>query len=106
LILIVFETKKHQEIKMTTFWLIFMDPHAPLDKRFLGVAIFDMDETDEKVSIGEIVSRAGELGINPGGAVFVSSVPFIPEEHKNKLITDDSLLIKLGSSGRNKANLN
>jgi len=91
---------------MITFWLNFVDPDAPRNKQFLGVAIFDMDETDEKFSVREIVRRARELGINPGGAVRVSSVPFIPEEHKNKLITDDSLLMQLGFRGRNKENLN
>ena len=91
---------------MTTFWLNFVDFDAPRDKQSLGVAICDMDETDGQLSVREIVRRAWELGINPGGAVRVSSVPFIPEEHKNKLITDDSLLIKLGSGGRKKANLN
>jgi hypothetical protein len=100
------ENPEEEEAKMTTFWLNFMDPDAPRDMQFLGVAIFDMHETDEKLSTGEIVRRAWELGINPGGAVRVSSVPFIPEEHKNKLITDDSLLLKLGSCGRNKKKLN
>ena len=30
---------------MTTFWLTFADTEASADKRFLGVAIFDMDES-------------------------------------------------------------
>jgi hypothetical protein len=32
--------------------------------------------------------------------VLVQEVESIPDEHKNKLITDDALLLKLGSRGR------
>ena len=89
---------------MTTFWLAFNDPDATADKRFLGVAIFDMDESRGPLTVREIVQRAHELGINPGGAVSVQEVSAIPDEHKNKLITDDALLLKLGSSGRKNPN--
>ena len=85
---------------MTTFWLAFSDPDAPSDRRFLGVAIFDMDESGGEASVVEIVRKAHELGINPGGEVSVQEVAGIPDEHKNKLITDDALLLKLGSRGR------
>jgi hypothetical protein len=85
---------------MTTFWLSFTDTEATADKRFLGVAIFDMDESQGQLSVSEIVRRAHELGLNPGGAVSVQEVSAIPDEHKNKLITDDALLLTLGSRGR------
>jgi hypothetical protein len=85
---------------MTTFWLSFSDPDAPSDQRFLGVAIFDMDESKRRLSVGEIVRRAWRLGINPGGQVCVQEVPSIPDEYKNQLITDDALLLRLGSRGR------
>ena len=85
---------------MTTFWLSFTDTEATADKRFLGVAIFDMDEKQGQLSVSEIVRRAHELGLNPGGAVSVQEVSAIPDEHKNKLITDDALLLTLGSRGR------
>jgi hypothetical protein len=85
---------------MTTFWLAFSDPDAPSDKRFLGVAIFDMDERRRRVSVPEIVQKAHRLGINPGGQVLVQEVPSIPDEYKNRLITDDALLLRLGSRGR------
>jgi hypothetical protein len=85
---------------MTTFWLSFTDTEATADKRFLGVAIFDMDESQGQLSVTEIVRRAHELGLNPGGAVSVQEVSAIPDEHKNKLITDDALLLTLGSRGR------
>jgi hypothetical protein len=85
---------------MTTFWLTFSDPDASSDKRFLGVAIFDMDESGGELSVTEIVRRSHQLGINPGGQVLVQEVEGIPDEHKNKLITDDALLLKLGSRGR------
>jgi hypothetical protein len=85
---------------MTTFWLSFSDPDAPSDKRFLGVAIFDMDESGGELSVPEIVRRAHDLGINPGGQVLVQEVEAIPDEYKNRLITDDALLLKLGSRGR------
>jgi hypothetical protein len=85
---------------MTTFWLTFNDPEASSDKRFLGVAIFDMDESTGKLSVIEIVRHAWDLGINPGGQVLVQEVTSIPDENKNKLILDDELLLKLGSRGR------
>ena len=52
---------------MTTFWLTFNDPDVPSDKRFLGVAIFDIDESGRRASVIEIVRKAYKLGINPGG---------------------------------------
>jgi hypothetical protein len=71
---------------------------------FLGVAIFDLDESaDEELSIHEIVRHAWALGINPGGTVIVQDVTGddrILDEHKNKLITDDELLLQSGSKGR------
>ena len=85
---------------MTTFWLTFNDPVAPSDKRFLGVAIFDIDESGHQASVIEIVRKAHKLGINPGGQVLVREVKSIPDEYKNRLITDDALLLKLGSRGR------
>ena len=80
---------------MTTFWLRFKD-----DTKFLGVAIFNMDESEERLSVVDIVRRSYALGINPGGAVSIHEVPSISDEHKNKLITDDAPLLSLGSKGR------
>ncbi len=94
---------------MTTFWLSFHDHDKPRQDQFLGVAIFDMDETEGEKSVLEIVKQAWRLGINPGGSVRVrdvSSEKRIKPEHKNKLITDDALLLELGSSGRSPGNLN
>jgi hypothetical protein len=85
---------------MTTFWLSFNVPDAPANERFSGVAIFDMDETERQLSVPEIARRAWELGINPGGAVLVEEVSSIPDQYKNQLITDDALLLRLGSRGR------
>jgi len=42
--------------------------------------------------------------MNPGGTVSVQEVFHIPDEHKNKLITDDALLLRLGSRGRKNQN--
>jgi hypothetical protein len=64
------------------------------------VAIFDMDESEGRLSMTEIIRHAWALGLNPGGAVSVQEVRGIPNEHKNKLITDDALLLSLGSLGR------
>jgi hypothetical protein len=85
---------------MTTFWLTFSDPGATSDKRFLGVAIFDLDESKGELDVRDIVRHSHKLGINPGGQVLVQEVNGIPDEHKNRLITDDELLLKLGSRGR------
>ena len=89
---------------MTTFWLSFTDPAATADKRFLGVAIFDMDESEGRLSIRDIIKHSWELGLNPGGAVSVQEAHGISDEHKNKLITDDELLLRLGSRGRKQPN--
>jgi len=73
----------------------------------LGVAIFDMDESNGECSAVEIVRHAWKLGVNPGGEVFFQDVtgdPGIKAEHKDRLITDDDLLLTLGSSGRNLKN--
>jgi hypothetical protein len=93
-----------KEEQMTTFWLTFNDLNAPSNERFLGVAIFDMDESEGELPTGEIVRRAWELGINPGGSVRVSAVGPIPDQYKNQLITDDALLMRLGSKGRKQVN--
>jgi hypothetical protein len=85
---------------MTTFWVTFNDLEAPATKRFLGVAIFDMDGSKGQKSVVEITRRAWELGINPGGTALVQEVRSIPDQYKNRLITDDDLLISLGSRGR------
>ncbi len=95
--------------RVTTLWLTYSDPTAPTDKRFLGVAIFDMDESSGQRTVPQIVRRARELGINPGGVVSVQDVtgdPRITEADKNRLITDDALLLRLGSRGRKLQNMN
>jgi hypothetical protein len=50
--------------------------------------------------VTEIARKAHKLGINPGGQVLVQEVESISDEYKNRLITDDALLLKLGSRGR------
>ena len=59
---------------MTTFWLSFNDPEATAEKRFLGVAIFDMDESAGELSVNEIAKHAWDLGLNRGGAVLVQEI--------------------------------
>ena len=84
------------------FWLSFSDPDAPRGKRFLGVAIVDMD-TD--ASAVEIIRHTWKLGINPGGAVAISQLDDrsalpIAREHGMKLITDEAQFIHMESRGR------
>ena len=88
---------------MTTFWLTFSDPAPSSNERFLGVVIFDMDESNGELSTAEIVRHAWKLGINPGGTVLVKEVGSIPDQYKNRLITDDALLLSLGSKSRKNA---
>jgi hypothetical protein len=82
---------------MTTLWLSFSDPS---EAEFLGLAIFDVDETARRLSAPEIVRKAHELGLNPGGQVCIREVGLVPEEFKNRLITDEALLPKPGSYER------
>jgi len=95
---------KREKKKMSTFWLSFFNPDETVyEKRFLGVAIIDMDESEGELPSGAVARRAWKLGINPGGAVKVMDVTGdkrIKDEHKNKLILDEDLLLMLGSSGR------
>jgi hypothetical protein len=84
------------------FWLSFSDLDAPRGKRFLGVAIVDMD-TD--ASAVEIIRHTCKLGINPGGAFAIAqlddrSALRIAREHRNKLITDEAQLIRVGPRNR------
>jgi hypothetical protein len=91
---------------MTTFWLSFHDPDATSDNRFLGVAIFEM-KAMANARRSRLRNTPGKLGVNPGGMVVICDVtgdPLIRAEHKNRLITDDDLLLTLGSSGRNLKN--
>ena len=91
---------------MTTFWISFSDPEGSTAQRFLGVAILDMDETDGEKSAAEIIRDCWRLGINPGGQACIQEAPAMPEQFKNRLITDDATLLKLGSRGRAKSGLN
>jgi len=87
---------------MATFWLTFADE----DSKLLGVAILDMPED---ASNSEIIKRSWSLGINPGGAVGIFEIPAtdarIKDEHKNRLIRDEDLLLSLGSRGRHPKHL-
>jgi hypothetical protein len=87
---------------MTTFWLSFADQDKPRSEQFLGVAVFDLDETERRLSAVDIIRHSWKIGVNPGGSVAISEVSDerIKAEHKNKLITDEALLMKLGSKGR------
>ena len=70
---------------------------------FLGVVIFDMDESNGELSTAEIVRHAWKLGINPGETALVKEVGSIPDQYMNRLITDDALLLSLGSKSRKDA---
>jgi hypothetical protein len=84
---------------MTTFWLSFSDRS---EAKFLGVAIFDVDETAGRLSAPEIVRKAHELGLNPGGEACIEEVGLVIDEYKNRLITDDAFLPKPGSYERSR----
>src|SRR3954452_5279368 len=77
--------------RMMTFWLSFSDP---ADRKSLGVVIFDLDESERQLSAPEIVKKAHEPGF--GGQVCIQWAGPVPDEEKNRLITDDALLLKLG----------
>jgi len=60
---------------------------------------------DTDASAVEIIRHTWKFGINPGGAVAITrlddrSASRIAREHRNKLITDEAQLIRLGSRGR------
>ena len=85
-----------------TFWVSFFNIEAPSARRFLGAAIIDMDR---RASAAAIIRRAWQLGANPGGAISISEIDArnalkIARRHKNRLITDQALLMRLGSVRR------
>jgi hypothetical protein len=57
---------------------------------------------DQNASDIEVIRRTWNLSINPGGAVAITkldtkSAVMIAKHHRNKLITNEALLICLGS---------
>jgi hypothetical protein len=53
---------------VTTYRLSFYDPKSTPDKRFIGEAFFDMDDSAGVKTISELTKEAARLGINnPGG---------------------------------------
>jgi hypothetical protein len=83
---------------VTTFWLSFGDP---FDEKFLGVVIFDVDESERRLSAPEIVKVAHKRGLIFGRQVCIQAVESVPDEHKNQLLADEALVLKLGA-GRSK----
>jgi hypothetical protein len=79
---------------MSTYWLSFNDH----DFGFLGVTIVDAEKDIEPE---ELMAKVEDLGLYPGGCVFVQRIEArIPERYKDRLITDEALLVRLGSTGR------
>ena len=95
---------------MTVFWCQFADPDKPRQDQFLGVAVVELDEAHGRVSVMDVARECQRRGCNPGGAFKVTELPGeaalrIGPENRNRLMTDDALLMTLGSVGRNKANM-
>jgi hypothetical protein len=82
--------------RISTYWLSFNDDD---DDGFLGVAIVDVVAEEDAVEMA--VDKTIRLGINPGPdssvlILNISNNPLIKLEHKNRLILDEELLLKLG----------
>lgn len=96
---------------MTTFWCQFFNPDRPRQEQFKGVAIVELDESAGRVSVVDVARHCFHLGINPGGAMKMTEVrdpealKALRPEHRNRLITDDALLVRLGSRGRSKVSM-
>jgi hypothetical protein len=79
---------------ISTLWLSFAD-----ENEFKGVAIVDVVEGEDAAEMAVIKSI--RLSINPGPDTSVlilnmTNNPLIKPEHKNRLILDEELLLKLG----------
>ena len=86
-----------------TIWLSFADPDAPRSTQFLGVAIVDIEEEDEKAALARhpemfdkkkgptilaAVTKARDMLCNPGGEVRgMELVIPVEEKWKNRLLT-------------------
>jgi hypothetical protein len=106
-----------------TYWIVFTDPTATSGDRFRGVVILElpkMDLTDQEgfqEDFREIAApvlaaleidptRGAEKGKLDIHIDDVTDEPRIKPEHKGKLLLDDALLVSLGSTGRNRGNVN
>jgi hypothetical protein len=94
------DTKMRKAVEtpmIRTLWLSFNNDDD--DDGFLGVAIVDVVEEENAVEMA--VVKTIHLGINPGpdSSVLILNMtnnPLIKLEHKNRLILDEKLLLKLG----------
>jgi hypothetical protein len=104
-----------------TYWLVFSDPDRPRGERFRGVVILDLPEldlTDMAAAvdvIGEAMIAVGldltDIHGNPDNGTLalhvddVTESPFVPAmaQYKGRLLTDDALLLSIGSRGRDAA---
>ncbi len=71
-----------------TFWLSFADPTKPRGQQHLGVAIV------EASSAGGALTKAWEMGCNPGGEVMIDDVTddaSLAEAPRNVLLTAEQL---------------
>jgi hypothetical protein len=77
-----------EDEQIVWWWLSFCDVNRPEGDQFLGVAIVD--------AFNEImaVSRAWDLGCNPGGEVMLVAIPplFVPlERYRHKLLSKQEI---------------
>jgi hypothetical protein len=93
------DTKMRKAVETPTIRTLWLSFNNDDDDGFLGVAIVDVVEEENAVEMA--VVKTIHLGINPGpdSSVLILNMtnnPLIKLEHKNRLILDEKLLLKLG----------
>lgn len=80
--------KEIEENQRSLWWMSFCDTDKPAGQEFLGVIVV------EDLGPMHAISKAHELGINPGGQVMIVPVQpsSIKPEHLNRLLAMEELL--------------
>jgi hypothetical protein len=82
---------EEQRTATTEWWfLYFTDQEKPAGQRFLGACIV------EARGMVTAIRKAHQLGINPGGAVIAYDTPKHELSDRNRLITSDADMARLG----------
>jgi hypothetical protein len=86
--------KAEQRLKPSTFQLLFFSDDRKADDTLIGVSMFDFKY---EAPVPDVIKEAWDIGLNPGGAVAVIELRHaITDNYKNRIITDDETLTKLG----------
>ena len=85
---IVFDRQLAKELrngKIKNWWLSFCDPDSPKGSQFLGVII------TQACGAAHAIQKTHDLGINPGGEVFLVETDETNLEYFDRFLTQEEL---------------